>query len=1606
MSTIKMTQRIKYVKRPLMLCLIVLVAFSMPFILKAQPIGANMANPLIMGNYGQGSFTYTDTKSNATGAGYLNDFGQASDDIYYKFIVQGNTEITVSHCGSGFDTYVWIIKNTGEIVASKDDNGPSCSGTEASVSASLTPGTYYIISEGYSTLTGSIKTSATLTVQAPPTPPDTRNFIRLWDATSPQTNPNTLMAGEIKDVKQSTQYFDGLGRPEQTVIKKGSLSNGVYGDLVSLVEYDEFGREAKKYLPYVAATVDGLYKTTPLTEQNSFYMGATSPISGQGETFFYGKTDFEASPLNRPLKTYTPGNSWVGSSVGTSAKYWINTDLDAVRIWNVTPGAIGSFSTYNSPGAYPAGQLYKNVSVDENSKQVIEFKDKEGKIILKKVQLTATADYGNGTGYLSWLSTYYLYDDLGNLRCVIQPEGVKAIQPSWVLDNTTATVLAEQCFRYEYDKRNRLIVKKVPGAGEVYMVYDSRDRVVMTQDANMRINNKWMVTKYDALNRSIETGLLVSSIAFSVLAEQAYSVIDYPATTTGYEQLTVTYYDNYNTLPSVGLSSTYLPIWNSSFAGTDLVNSPYPQLPTQSTAVKGMITWTKVKVLDSSPEQFIYSIIIYDDKGRVIQSQSKNDVTGGVDVVTTQYSWDGKVLAVVQKQEITGTNAQVHTLVTKMDYDELGRVKEVKKKIDTDAEKSIAKQGYDKLGQLLTKNLAPGYNGNANGIETLSYEYNIRGWLLGVNRSYLNSDNSTKFGFELAYDKKKSAFDNNVADTYIAAQLNGNITGMMWRSMGDGEKRKYDFEYDEVNRLTKADFKQYTSGWNNSAGIDFSVGGSAANNNKITYDDNGNIKGMWQKGLKLNTSDWIDQMSYTYYSGTNKLQAVTDAITTENKLGDFFDKNNGASDYGYDKNGNMVTDRNKDLGTTTGLDLTIGGALTYNHLNLPQTINVTGKGTITYTYDAAGNKIKKVTNETASGTNNNTNTVTTVLYTGASVFESKVINGVASYTNKLQFTGQEEGRIRPLYAGTTSSTITGYAYDYMLKDHLGNVRMVLTDEIATNYYPAATLEGTYDGTTNSMVNNEKTFYRIDNTKIVTETGIASWPTETVANTKLYYNNNSSPSSNVTPVTPPNLSYPAGCTPTQTDGSSKLYKLNATSNKTGLEFMIKVMAGDKIDIFGKSYFLNTGTVNNANSTTLDLLGLMTNMLLAPANAATGKGFTAGALNTMNNGLVPSSFFRGSNGETTTIPKAYINYIFFDEQFKYAGGGASRVGTSGIIKEHWYVDGAQLSNISVPKNGYIFVYVSNESNLDVFFDNLQVVHKPGSIVEETHYYPFGLTMAGISSKAVGKLENKFKFNDGSELQAKEFSDGGGLELYSTDFRSYDPQIGRFHQIDALADYAEYNSPYVFASNNPISFNDPTGLKDSTRETSTVHKPKRLDPVIVIAKVKIKQKKDNTINVIKINLHLQPLLKPKGQGGIYQRGEGGGGSTATPSDEGDKDPVDLNLLMANNMMYIKLRPFELPNVRDPFEWYERAHDVIDLYQAQKKAEEEKKSEDAKTKPANLKKGLAACFLRKGAIVYDRQTGTKMKMLGNGVSEPSSAQATDTFPAQKIPGYYNYPK
>ena len=175
-------------------------------------------------------------------------------------------------------------------------------------------------------------------------------------------------------------------------------------------------------------------------------------------------------------------------------------------------------------------------------------------------------------------------------------------------------------------------------------------------------------------------------------------------------------------------------------------------------------------------------------------------------------------------------------------------------------------------------------------------------------------------------------------------------------------------------------------------------------------------------------------------------------------------------------------------------------------------------------------------------------------------------------------------------------------------------------------------------------------------------------------------------------------------------------------------------------------------------------------------------------------------------SSSAPKAFLNWALLDERFNYVSGGGTQVPTI-TAGQNKQVLTANLPSV-IPKNGYLYIYVSNESPQDVFFDNITVQHHRGPLLEEDHYYPFGLAMSGISSQAAGKLENKLKYN-GKELQHKEFSDGGGLEWTDYGARMYDQQIGRWGVIDPLSEKIRRVTPYVYTENNPIRFIDVDGM-----------------------------------------------------------------------------------------------------------------------------------------------------------------------------------------------------
>lgn len=134
-----------------------------------------------------------------------------------------------------------------------------------------------------------------------------------------------------------------------------------------------------------------------------------------------------------------------------------------------------------------------------------------------------------------------------------------------------------------------------------------------------------------------------------------------------------------------------------------------------------------------------------------------------------------------------------------------------------------------------------------------------------------------------------------------------------------------------------------------------------------------------------------------------------------------------------------------------------------------------------------------------------------------------------------------------------------------------------------------------------------------------------------------------------------------------------------------------------------------------------------------------------------------------------------------------------------------DGRAVPDVS---NGtdfrYEYNYTDQAGNVRLTFSDLNgngLVNQD-EIIQETHYYPFGGKLNGLNTVQIGP-ENHFKFN-GNELHSD-----NGLNWYNFNARFYMPELGRFANVDPLAELAADWTPYRFAFNNPIALNDPTGL-----------------------------------------------------------------------------------------------------------------------------------------------------------------------------------------------------
>jgi len=174
----------------------------------------------------------------------------------------------------------------------------------------------------------------------------------------------------------------------------------------------------------------------------------------------------------------------------------------------------------------------------------------------------------------------------------------------------------------------------------------------------------------------------------------------------------------------------------------------------------------------------------------------------------------------------------------------------------------------------------------------------------------------------------------------------------------------------------------------------------------------------------------------------------------------------------------------------------------------------------------------------------------------------------------------------------------------------------------------------------------------------------------------------------------------------------------------------------------------------------------------------------------------------------LPEAYLQLIAKDSSGKVISLQSARVSKAAVgdweeLNLTYQAKEAQTVEVNL---------VNSSARTAVYFDDLQLTQEPPLIVQENHYDPWGLNLAGIETK--GQPDHKFQYNGIEKEEAF------GLSWAMAQFRAYDPQLGRFHRIDPII--KEHESPYAWNTNNPVSFADPDGA-DSTQRANAIAKAK---------------------------------------------------------------------------------------------------------------------------------------------------------------------------------------
>ncbi len=1238
------------------------------------------------------------------------------------------------------------------------------------------------------------------------------------------------------------QKLDGSERSLEEILNHPSIITDQPSalDIVTHMEYDELGRQAKEYLPYVSSQSNGNYQIDARSKTHEFYKTHFSDdFSGTDMEDInpYSEKFFEPSPLNRVLEQTAPGNAWKqgdntlngGYSDGHSIKFGHGTNAanEVRNHWVATTFSDNTYFPQLQGGelSYEAGQLYKSVVKDENwavsdglNKTTEEFKNKEGKVVLKRT-------YNENQPH----DTYYVYDDFGNLTFVLPPNVNTT-------DGVSLTELSELCYQYVYDHRNRLVEKKIPGKGWEYIVYDKLDRPVLTQDSVQRKTADWMFTKYDAFGRVAYTGKFHngrSRLTMQPLFEDDAPQNMFEARSTNNEVVDgVNFYYTNRSYPTYAVmmnmhTINYYDDYDFDLAGAATSATAFGITSTPRT--KGLATGSKVRVLGT--DDWITNVNYYNEKGRLIYVYSKNEFFQTIDIVENQLDFTGRVLESKTTHQKTGESPIV--TIDRFDYDRLGRLVNHTQKINDQLSERILRNTYDELGQLESKLLGNGATQGYKDVQHISIEDDelTKTWGDGWNNSGLATTGSFSGDGYVAFMASTtnkalmvglSATNSNVSYTTIdyAIYLKSNGLIEIYES-GSSKGHFGGFSVGDVFQIerigTTIYYKKNGEVFHVSSKIstgrllgdvsmyhtggkvkDLHIVDNSKGAQKVDYDYN--VRG-WLTDINdvSKTSDDLFSFKLNYEDPTTGTPLYNGNISQTSWSG--FNTSGGVESYSYSYDAlNRITAASG-LTTTnynvSGISYDKNGNIETLVRNGQVNDDATAFGTmddLQYTYFDGGNRLMKVTDQTGSkdhGFKDGVNTSYEYLYDGNGNMKS-------DYNKSIYHIDYNHLNL-PVRVVMGTSMNSGDSINYVY-DAAGI-------KLQKNVYEGGQLTKTTDYA-GSMIYEDGVISLIQHAEgriipvIASDSeAISNWDyqyhlKDHLGNVRLTF---STTPENYTMVETfesgedngfQNLHPLTNASANTTSGGNEVERLQ--SGQTGAMIFLSVNKGDTVNLKVQANYESAPSGNT-------FLGTAYNALFSSFDVAYGGGVEGGVTSTANTfSSVLAGADMGGKGDVSSAPRAFLNYIVFDKSMNYQSAGFTQISAAaqGVgVHEELLLDLPVIGD-----EGYVLAYLSNENQqaVNIHFDDFTVYHAKTRVVSAQEYYPFGLAFNEYARTA--SSSQNFKYN------GIEYEESLGLDLYEMDFRQYDPAIARFMAIDPVIHHSM--STYTAFDNNPVYWADPSG------------------------------------------------------------------------------------------------------------------------------------------------------------------------------------------------------